>query len=439
MMTAIHTPTRRGEKGEVLIQVAVALMALLALSAFVFDYGVMWASKGQAQTAADAGALAGAISLAFNSPTDEAGARARAIAVARANDVWGAPPDVTVGDVLMRDCNVLAPLSPGLPDTCVQVRVFRNQARANPLPTFFGHLADVNDQGVVATATAQIVTGDTTDCLRPWAVIDRWLEFGAEGPNPLPTSTYDRYSDGQGNNPPQENDSYVRPGQPGATGFTLPADEGRRFAIKTGASGGNEISAGWFRTIDLPRADTTQLGNNTVQNNIMTCAGMPSSFADPATVCPDSIANNWDETAYWAERGCYRVQTGATVGSTRNTINDLVALDSAAQWVEGQGIVGSTFDPPTRSPRVVPIGVMDIDDYLRRNPTGNNGTLRMVNIYGFFIEGPGDVDRNTGAIIFPVNNGQSIIGRIMTIPSMARGSSSLPNNASFLRQILLVR
>ena len=53
------------ERGAVLLQVAVALLALLALSGFVFDYGVMWVSRGQAQTAADAGALAGAISLAF--------------------------------------------------------------------------------------------------------------------------------------------------------------------------------------------------------------------------------------------------------------------------------------------------------------------------------------------------------------------------------------
>ena len=52
-----------GERGAVLIQVAVALLALLALSAFVVDYGVMWASRGQAQNSADAGALSGALSL----------------------------------------------------------------------------------------------------------------------------------------------------------------------------------------------------------------------------------------------------------------------------------------------------------------------------------------------------------------------------------------
>ncbi len=424
----------RNERGAVLIQVAVGMLALLALSSFVFDYGVMWVSRGQAQNAADAGALSGAISLAFNSPTDQAGARARAIAVARANEVWGQAPSVTDPDVTFPPC---PPGAPGPPDTCVKVDVYRNQLRANALPMYFGRLASVTSQGVVATATAQVVTGNTTECLRPWAVLDRWIEFGE--PYSL-ISTYDRYSDGQGNNPPQENDEYIPPSASGpGTGFQLPADEGRQFAIKAGPSGGNEISAGWFRTIDLPRADTTQLGNNTVQTNVLSCNGLPSSFAGPGTVCPESIPNNWADTAYWAARGCYRVQTGATVGSTANSIEELVLRDGGARWVDGQGIVGSTYDPPTRSPRVVPIGVLDIDDYLRRDPTGNNGVLRMVNIYGFFIEGIGDVDRRTGEIIFPSRNGQSVVGRIMTIPGMTAGSSTLPNTASFLRTILLVR
>jgi hypothetical protein len=424
------------ERGAVLIQVAVALLAVLALSSFVFDYGVMWVSKGQAQNAADAGALSGAIALAFDSSTDQAGARAKAIGVARSNWVWGAEPDVTDGDVTFPPC---PPGAVGVPDTCVKVDVFRNQRPGgNRLPVFFSRLVGVADQGVRATATAQIIAGDTTECLRPWAVVDRWLESG-EPFNPL--STYDRYSNGQGSNPPQENDIYRPPsaGDPG-TGYTLPADEGRRYAIKTGAPGSNAVSSGWFRTIDLAREDTTQLGNNTVQNNILSCAGMPSTFATAETEpCPPSIPNNWADTAYWATQGCFRVQTGATVGSTANSIDELVSRDAGARWVEGQGIVGSTYSPPTRSPRVVPIGVMDIDAYLALDPTGNNGVLRMVNIYGFFIEGMGNVNRDTGAIEFPARNGQSVIGRIITIPSMGGGSSTIPNSASFLRSIILVR
>ena len=68
---------------------------------------------------------------------------------------------------------------------------------------------------------------------------------------------------------------------------------------------------------------------------------------------------------------------------------------------------------------------MDIDSYLSLDPTGNNGVLRMVNIYGFFIEGMGNVDRNTGAITMAAN-GSSVIGRIMNIPGMGVGASYAP-------------
>ena len=61
----------------------------------------------------------------------------------------------------------------------------------------------------------------------------------------------------------------------------------------------------------------------------------------------------------------------------------------------------------------------------------------MANIYGFFIEGMGDVLPN-GSFQLRAN-GHDVIGRIMTLPSMQLGQSTIPNNASFLRTIVLVR
>src|SRR5712691_7366461 len=165
---------RSSERGAVVIQVAVCLIALLAFTAFVVDYGVMWASRGQAQNAADAGALAGAISLAYESWTDLANAKTKASEVAKQNVVWGAQPDVQLADVTFPLC---PPGAPGAPDACVKVDVFRNQARGNSLPMFFGNLVGVSNQGVRATATSQIVAADTTNCLKPWAIVDRWDEF----------------------------------------------------------------------------------------------------------------------------------------------------------------------------------------------------------------------------------------------------------------------
>jgi hypothetical protein len=102
------------------------------------------------------------------------------------------------------------------------------------------------------------------------------------------------------------------------------------------------------------------------------------------------------------------VQTGATVGSTRNSIEELVAKDPNAYYTNG--IRNSAFDPPTKSPRVVPIGVVDIDQYLAPDPNGSNGIARMVNVFGFFIEGMGDVDANTGPSPWPPTAKMSSVG-----------------------------
>ena len=49
--------------------VAIQILVLTALSAFVLDYGLLWLGRRQAQNAADAGALAGSIALAKDDKT----------------------------------------------------------------------------------------------------------------------------------------------------------------------------------------------------------------------------------------------------------------------------------------------------------------------------------------------------------------------------------
>ena len=162
------------ERGAVLIQVAVAMLALLALSAFVWDFGVMWASRRQVQNAADAGAHAGAVALAFDNGTD-AQVQEKARAVALQNLVWNAAPERSAHGCPHR----AVPADTGVwpPDTCVRVEAFRNQQRGNPLPVFFASLVNVaRCKECSATATARGVAANAARCLRPWAVADKWLE-----------------------------------------------------------------------------------------------------------------------------------------------------------------------------------------------------------------------------------------------------------------------
>jgi Flp pilus assembly protein TadG len=61
------------ERGAVFVQVGISLFVLMAFNVFVLDYGMMWIARGQAQNAADAGAIAGAIARAYEDPDASSG------------------------------------------------------------------------------------------------------------------------------------------------------------------------------------------------------------------------------------------------------------------------------------------------------------------------------------------------------------------------------
>src|SRR5689334_13041749 len=71
MQIMTRTLTRRkSEEGAILIQVAISIFVLMCFLVFVFDYGIVWASRAQAQNSADAGALAGAIARGYDDFTN---------------------------------------------------------------------------------------------------------------------------------------------------------------------------------------------------------------------------------------------------------------------------------------------------------------------------------------------------------------------------------
>ena len=145
---AIREPPRRmnmrsraaragSERGAVLVQVAIALVGLIALSAFVIDYGVLWVSRRQAQNSADAAAMAGAISMGFVDMDNQA--LARESAIERGGDqnrIWGAPPIITAGDVTFPAVPGRARPAPAATPASASMSSATRPAR-NPLPTFF--------------------------------------------------------------------------------------------------------------------------------------------------------------------------------------------------------------------------------------------------------------------------------------------------------------
>ncbi|HKY20081.1 MAG TPA: pilus assembly protein TadG-related protein [Vicinamibacterales bacterium] len=450
-----------GERGAVLVHVALGMIAFMALSALSIDYGVKWVGRAQAQNAADAGALAGATALAFDSPdrTDSGIAKRSARAYALSNGVWGASPDVQFSDITFPACpppDGDDPTSPG-PFNCIRVDVYRNVERSNPLPTFFAQLVGVTEQGVRATATAKLGEGNSVKCLLPFGVADRWADFY----DPTPVTTYfsnDGMGAGQGPSPLgpgiagwSMNDSYQEaqgdvyrspltyptPGM--HTGWTVEADYGRQLILKFGGVG--TFSAGWANKVDLPGST----GANDYEYDISHCNPNPISIAKAAEDCSDILAHNTTEPDD-AAKGCVSASTGVSQGPTRQGVGDLVDQDDVVwDWDanEGQGAVVSADDPDDvrmDSPRIRPLIVFDISHYMSQACHGGTPcTTKVGNIIGFFVEGMcNNVTLDPGMVCDDPN--KDVVGRIVTLPaSYYAGGGNIADDAAFMRFVTLVR
>ena len=394
------------ERGAVLIQVGVSILVLTAFAMFVIDYGLLWVSRNQAQTSADAGALAGATALALDDFADRTAtgpAKVAARSFALANNVWDAAPDVDMAaDVrFYPDAPAAFPASCAS-DDCIRVDVHRTQARGNPLPMFLGFLVGLTNQGIRATATARAAPANASDCLKPWAIADKWEEH-----NPVvapwdPSQTFDP----TGATP----DVYTPPSQSSTgTSFTLANDIGVKLTLKMG-SPGDAINPGWFQAIDLTCPVGGGGGGSCYRANISGCSG-----------------------ATWKIGDDLPKETGNMVGPTNQGVQDLVALDPTAEWDPStKKVINSCIGPPytcsksgyTTSPRVVAVPVFDLAQYMATGGPGA-GTVHVVNILGFFVD---------------KMSGKDVIGYLSTKPDVkVSNGGGVVNSASFIKAIQLVR
>ena len=367
---------------------------------FVIDYGLLWVSRNQAQNAADAGALAGATALAlddFDDRTATGPAKLAARSFALANNVWDAAPDVQMAtDVrFYPDAPAAFPASCAS-DDCIRVDVYRNQARGNPLPMFLGFLVGLTNQGVRATATAQAAAANASDCLKPWAVADKWEEH-----NPVvargirlrhstrlvrrPTSTPRRAA---ATRPaPASRSQRHRNVKLDAEGRVTP---GRRDQPRLVPGGRPHLSGRRRRAVPTATATTSP-------------AAASATYGRSATTCP--------------------MENGNMVGPTKQGVEDLIALDPNAEWdPTTKKVINSCIGPPYtcskpglhESPRVVAVPVVRPQLSTWRHGGPGNGTVHVV-------EHPRVLRREDG-------RGKDVVGYLATKPDLlvSNGGSVSP-------------
>jgi hypothetical protein len=448
------------ERGAVIIHVAIALVALLAFTAMVVDYGVMWVSRRQAQNVVDSAALAGALALVWgDSPT------AAAQHFAAQNPIWGQGNSAANVDVALSGAT-LSIWPCGAAPGCVRADVFRNApdrtnaTRGNVIPTYFAHIVGLDDQRVRATATARTSNGNSVRCLLPFAVIDRWADNydlnvdTSYFPNDGLTGTSgwtqnDLFQDWRSvkkGKAPANDDVYIAPYGNNAshTGWQVTVDYGRQLILKSGSPG--TYSSGWANEVDLP--DST--GSKDYKWNIQNCNEQPVGIAQESEAC----------TGVNEAIGCLSVKTGVSQGPTSQGIGSftqgLVGQDPSAQWSwsapgpNGQsgGVVDSSGAADMGSPRIRPIAIIDINHYINEGCSGTTCIAKVANIIGFFVEGMcndvaarGGLDQGGQGIAACPNPNKDVVGRIVTLPGTfaTTGAGTVDNSASFVKVVQLVR
>src|SRR4051794_7404953 len=161
-----------GERGMSLVFVCAGMLAMLSATTLAIDVGMFMTARSQAQNAADAGALAGAVALVRDSWTDRTTtgpAVQGAMATAKKNEVIGTAPSVLTSDVSF-------PNDPAGQPTRVQVKVFRTTTRQTAVPTLIGPLFGVPTVDIAASAIAEAAPANAMTCVKPFMIPDKWQE-----------------------------------------------------------------------------------------------------------------------------------------------------------------------------------------------------------------------------------------------------------------------
>src|SRR5262249_42453444 len=397
---------RRDERGMSLVFVGASLMAFLTATTLAIDAGMFMTARSQSQNSADAGALAGATALAFDSFTDRSSsgpAVSSAVSTALANTVIAHNVSVGPGDVEF-------PVGPTGLSNRIRVTVYRDTAHSNSIPTLMGGFFGVSTFNIWARATGEASPANAVTCVKPFMMPDKWQERRPIiAPFNPDTSVFNMY-DNKGN--------LLSPGDyyngdlssVAYTGYNNDRDKGMLLNIRAGT--GNNIEPTFYFSWSMP-GNNGEIGADWYRNNISGCNQFKIPI--PGAGQPDYLMTQ---------------EPGDMTGPTIQGVQALYDQDPGAYWEGGPGQAGcncvknSAFGAHL-SPRIFPIPVYDPKYYDNGKANGRNADFRLANIIGIFLD-----SRPTGNTIY---------GRITPILGTIDNNAGPAPAGSFATAIRLVQ
>jgi hypothetical protein len=358
------------ERGMSFAFVGVGLMTFMAATTLAVDVGMFMTARTQAQTSADAGALAGVTALVFNSwdnRTASGPAVQSAISVSQQNTVMNGVVSVQPGDVTF-------PVGP-TGSNRVKVDVYRTAGRSNPVTTLLGSLLGLQTIDIAATATAEASPAGGMTCVKPFIIPDKWVE-NTNPPWNMNTSVFDKY-DNRGNLLTPHDDYFP------TQGYSM-ADKGTLLILRAGS--GNNIQPTFYFSWSMP-GNNGEIGADWYEENIANC--------NTSVITPGDVAIQ---------------EPGNMMGPTVQGLQELLDRDRGAYWQDDAtgGHYVSTMNP---SPRVFPIPLYNPDEYDLGKKTGRNATLVVTGFIGFFLESV---------------QGNEAYGRIFPVTGVSAATSPTP-------------
>jgi hypothetical protein len=364
-----------------LVFVGGGLLAFLSASMLAIDIGFLMTARNQAQNSADAGALAGAVALAFedyNNRTSSGPAVQNAISAATSNQVMNSPVSITPGDIQFPND------ASGQPNL-VQVTVFRSGNRSNAVSNLIAGYFGSPSTDISATATAETRPANALECVKPWAIPDKWTE--RQTPAWDINDTFNAFP----SNPSVLPDIYRDPAHVSYTGYSSFTDRGLQLSLTVVTA--NTIRPNMYFTLQLP-GDS---GAADYRNNISGCDSNTMHFGDNLTI-----------------------EGGATVSDTTLAASELIALDPSAYYDTTNKRVVSSLNP---SPRVVVVPLYDPYYFNQGKQAGIFTQLRITNFIGFFVESVA---------------GSNVVGRITPVSGSIDPNVASAPTGGFPRAIRLI-